>query len=208
MCVLCRDCFGFARWSSRFEKPRSCGAWWTLSCTRQQRATGFFASRSMDWRTTSEARFNFMEGWHAQFGVSHQTLYCHCHRAPSTMNHDSFMSDEDICRLTSQLPDAVLLQAFDKPLHDKLTKLSLVRKTVLRVRWFNPNRWSTLEPAKKIKFIQFLLLNNSSTQHEIAKQLRDAVIEAWKTLCGYNAVKGACTTTTGMLSFSSSSSTE
>ena len=102
------------------------------------------------------------------------------------------MSDEDICRWTSSLPDSVLLKAFDKPLEEQLSSLSVVEKTGLRVWWFNPNQWPSLDRLTKLKFIRFLL-EHASTQHQIAEKFRATVVEVGKTLCGYNAVKGACT---------------
>eukprot|EP00522_Entomoneis_paludosa_P008619 CAMPEP_0172443606 /NCGR_PEP_ID=MMETSP1065-20121228/3844_1 /TAXON_ID=265537 /ORGANISM="Amphiprora paludosa, Strain CCMP125" /LENGTH=131 /DNA_ID=CAMNT_0013193897 /DNA_START=46 /DNA_END=441 /DNA_ORIENTATION=+ len=101
------------------------------------------------------------------------------------------LSDEDICHRVSALPDRVLLGAFDKPLGQELGKLPLMQKTALRAVWFNPNKWSELVQETKLKFIRFLL-DNSKSQHQIADQLRDAVMDIAKTLCGYNAVKGAC----------------
>ncbi|KAL7567416.1 hypothetical protein ACA910_021379 [Epithemia clementina (nom. ined.)] len=109
------------------------------------------------------------------------------------------MSDEDLCQWTSSLPDSVLLKAFDKPLGAELTKLSLVEKAALRALWwFNPNKWNdtddVVDRPTKLKFIRFLLLDYSSTQHQIAQRLRETVVQIAQTLCGYNAVKGVCTT--------------
>ena len=102
------------------------------------------------------------------------------------------VSDEVICERVSRLPDRILLSSFDKPLQEELGSLTFLEKMALRAWWFNPDQWAELVKTTKVAFIKYLLSTNTSAQHEIATKLRGKIMHLCRTLCGYNAVKGAC----------------